>query len=47
MTIMLHDVQRILGIVIEGLLPVEPTDGEWKLALVILFGEPMYELRRK
>ena len=44
---MLHDVQRILRIGIEGSLPAEPTDGEWKLALAGLFGEPMSELRRK
>ncbi|XP_057538035.1 protein MAIN-LIKE 1-like [Amaranthus tricolor] len=47
MTIILHDMQRILGIGIEGSLPAEPGDGEWKLALTGLFGEPMSELRRK
>ena len=48
MIIILHDVQRILGIGIEGSLPAEPADGEWKLALASLFGEPtMSELRRK
>ena len=47
MTIMLHDVQRILSICIEAALPVEPTDGEWKLVIAGLFGEPMSELRRK
>ena len=46
MTIMLHDVQRILSVGIEGLLLAEPTEGEWKLALVGLFGEPMSELCR-
>ena len=44
---MLHDVQRILGIGINGSLPAEPADGDWKLALAGLFGEPMSELRRK
>ena len=44
---MLHDMQRILGIGIEGSLPAEPADGEWKLALAGLFEEPMSELRRK
>ena len=44
---MLHDMQCILGIGIEGSLPAEPADGEWKLALAGLFGEPMSELRRK
>ena len=44
MTIMLHDVQRILGIAIEGSLPAESADGEWKLALADLFGDPMSEL---
>ena len=38
---MLHDVQHILGIGIEGSLPAEPSDGEWKLALAGLLGEPM------
>ncbi|XP_057518350.1 protein MAINTENANCE OF MERISTEMS-like [Amaranthus tricolor] len=47
MTIMLHDVQHILGIGVEGSLPAEPADGEWKLAIAGLFGEPMSELRRK
>ena len=47
MTIILHDMQRILGIGIEGSLPAEPANGEWKLALAGLFGEPMSELRRK
>ena len=41
MTIILHNVQRILGIGIEGSFPAEPADGEWKLALVGLFKEPM------
>ena len=40
MTIMLHDMQRILGIGIEGSLPAEPVDGEWKVALADLFGDP-------
>ncbi|XP_057540652.1 protein MAIN-LIKE 2-like [Amaranthus tricolor] len=44
---MLHDVQRILGIGIEGSLPAEPAEGEWKGAIADLFGEPMSELRRK
>ena len=43
MTIMLHDVQRVLGIGINGSLPDEPADGDWKLALAGLFGEPMFE----
>ena len=47
MTIMLHDVQRILGIGIEGSLPVEPAEGEWKGVIAGLFGETMSELRRK
>jgi hypothetical protein len=47
MTIMLHDVQRILGVGIDGALPDHPADGDWKLALAGLFGEPMSELRRK
>ena len=44
---MLHHVQCILGISIESSLPAEPADGEWKLALAGLFGEPMSKLRRK
>ena len=44
---MLHYVQCILGIGIEGSLPAEIADGELKLALAGLFGEPMSELRRK
>ena len=44
---MLHDVQCILGIGIEGSLPAEPADREWKLGIAGLFGEPMSELRRK
>ena len=47
MTIMLHDVQRILGVSIEGSLSAVPTEGDWKLALAGLFSEPMFELRRK
>ena len=47
MTIMLHDVHCILGIDIQGSLPAEPADGEWKLAIAGLFGEPISELRRK
>ena len=47
MTIMLHDVQRILGIGIEGSLPAEPAEGEWKGAIAGLFGEPISELRQK
>ena len=46
MTIMLHDVQHILGIGIEGSLSAELADGEWKLKLAGLFGEPMSKLRR-
>ena len=44
---MLHDVQRILGIGIEGSLPAEPSEGEWQVGITNLFGEPMFELRRK
>ena len=44
---MLHDVQRILGIGIEGSLPAEPAEGEWKGAIAGLFGEPISELRQK
>ncbi|CAO2833506.1 unnamed protein product [Amaranthus hypochondriacus] len=47
MTVMLHDVQRILGIGIDGALPDDPADSEWKMSLAGLFGEPMAELRRK
>ena len=47
MTIMLHDMQRILGIGINGSLPAEPAGGDWKLALAGRFGELMFELRRK
>ena len=47
MTIMLHDMERILGIGINGSLPAEPANGDWKLTLAGLFGEPMSELRRK
>ncbi|XP_057524392.1 protein MAINTENANCE OF MERISTEMS-like [Amaranthus tricolor] len=47
MTIMLHDVQRILGIGIKGSLPAEPSEGEWQVGITNLFGEPMSELRRK
>ena len=47
MTIMLHDVQRILRIGIEGSLPAKLAEGEWKGAIAGLFGEPMSELRRK
>ena len=35
---MLHDVQRILGISIEGSLPVEPADRDWQLGLAGQFG---------
>ena len=41
------DVQRILGIGINGSLSAEPADGDWKLALAGQFGEPVSELRRK
>ena len=44
---MLHDVQRILGIGIEGCLPAEPSEGEWQVGITNLFEEPMSELRRK
>ena len=44
---MLHDVQRILGVDIDGSLPAEPADGDWQLGLAGLFGEPMSELHRK
>ena len=47
MTIMLHDVQRILGIGIEGSLPAEPSKGEWQVGIPNLFGEPVSELQRK
>ncbi|XP_057533799.1 protein MAIN-LIKE 1-like [Amaranthus tricolor] len=47
MTIILHDVQRILGIGIDSSLPVEPSDSEWQLGLGNLFGEPLSELRAK
>ncbi|XP_057535379.1 protein MAIN-LIKE 1-like [Amaranthus tricolor] len=47
MTIMLHDVQRILGIGIDGSLPVQPFDNEWQLGLAGLFGMPLSELRAK
>ena len=47
MTIMLHDVQRILGIGIDGSLPTEPSDHDWQLGLAGLFGEPLSELRAK
>ena len=43
---MLHDMQCILRIGIEGSLPAEPADSEWKLALAGPFGEPMSELRK-
>ena len=44
---MLHDVQRILGIGIEGSLPVEPSEGEWQVGITNMFGEPMSKLRWK
>ncbi|XP_057545025.1 protein MAIN-LIKE 1-like [Amaranthus tricolor] len=44
---MLHDVQGILGIGIDGSLPVEPSDCEWQHSLGGLFGEPFSELRAK
>ncbi|XP_057548371.1 protein MAIN-LIKE 1-like [Amaranthus tricolor] len=47
MTIMLHDVQRILGISIEGSLPAEPSEAEWEVGITNLFGEPLSELLRK
>ena len=47
MTIMLHDVQLILGIGIEGSLLAEPAEGEWKGAIAGLFGEPISELQWK
>ncbi|XP_057528012.1 protein MAIN-LIKE 1-like [Amaranthus tricolor] len=47
MTIMLHDVQRILGISIEGFLSAEPSKAEWHVGITNLFGEPMSELRRR
>ena len=47
MIIMLHNVQRILGIGINGSLPAESADGDWKLALAGLYGKPMSKLRRK
>ena len=45
--IMLQDMQRILGIGIEGFLPAEPSEGEWQVDITNLFGEPMSELRWK
>ncbi|XP_057532944.1 protein MAINTENANCE OF MERISTEMS-like [Amaranthus tricolor] len=47
MTIMLHDVQRILGISIDGSLPAEPSEAEWEVGITNLVGEPLSELRRK
>ena len=47
MTIMLHDVQRILGLTIDGALPTVPPAAEWKLGLASLFGDPIAELQRK
>ena len=47
MTIMLHDVQRILGIAIEGSLLAEPSEAEWQVGITNWFGEPMSELRRR
>ena len=44
---MLHDVQRILGIGIEGSLSAKPAEGKWKGAITGLIGEPMSELRQK
>ena len=44
---MLHDVQRILGVGIDGSLPAELADGDWKLGLDGLFGKPISELRKK
>ena len=44
---MLHDVQRMLGVGIDGSILVEPADGDWKLGLLGLFGKPISELRRK
>ena len=44
---MLHDVQRILGVGIDGSLSAEPADGDWTLGLAGLFGEPISELRKK
>ncbi|XP_057543246.1 protein MAINTENANCE OF MERISTEMS-like [Amaranthus tricolor] len=44
---MLHDVQRILGIAIEGSLPAEPSEAEWQVGIKNLFGQPMSELRRR
>ena len=47
MTIMWHDVQRILKVGIDGSLPTELADGDWKLGLAGLFREPISELRKK
>ena len=47
MTIMLHDVQCILGIAIKGSLPAEPSEAECQVGITNLFGEPMSELRRR
>ena len=44
---MLHEVQRILGIAIEGSLPVEPSEVEWQVGITNLFGEPMSKLQRR
>ena len=44
---MLHDVQRILGISIDGSLPAEPSEAEWEVGITNLVGEPLSELRRK
>ena len=44
---MLHDVQRILGITIEGSLPAESSEVEWQVGITNLFGKPMSELPRR
>ena len=44
---MLHDMQRILGVGIDGSLHAEPADGDSKLGLAGLFEEPISELRKK
>ena len=44
---MLHDVQPIMGIGIDGSLPAEPSEGEWQVGITNFFEEPMSELRRK
>ena len=44
---MLHDVQRILGVGIDGSLPAELAESDWKLGLANLLGDQMSEVRKK